>query len=33
MTFYWKWFYFLLVPSVDMIYTKNGEDIFIVNII
>ena len=26
-----KWFYFLLVPSVDMIETKNGEDIFIVN--
>ena len=28
---YWKWFYFLLVPRVDMIETKNGEDIFIVN--
>ena len=32
-TFYWKWFYFLLVPSVEMIDTKNGDDIFIVNII
>ena len=31
--FYWKWFYFLLVPSVDMIETKNSENIFIVNII
>ena len=31
--FYRKWFYFLLVPSVDMIETKNGEDIFIVNTI
>ena len=28
-----KWFYFLLVPSVDMIDTKNGEDIFIKNAI
>ena len=25
--------YFLLVISVDMIETKNGEDIFMVNII
>ena len=31
--FHQKLFYFLLVPSVDMIETKNGEDIFIVNII
>ena len=31
--FYWKWFYSLLVPSVDMIETKNGENIFIVIII
>ena len=31
--FWLKWNYFLLVPSVDIIETKNGEDIFIINAI